>query len=255
MDDENFYQCTALTSIDLPSVTSIKGSCFKGCTSLTTVTGSNLMYLKGSAFEGCTALSSIDFSNVIEFQGAVFSGCSNLGKNQDLDFNLDGKTVVSNVFKGTGYKTITLHETTKHNISDFSGSGQYDTFGALMTNLQKFDLSDTKQTGSTGALYSDAMTTLIYPETQTSLALRGKDYGTGLLYIICLSRQLSDISTSTYWEWARMPAACAIYVWDDVFDTYLEMEGWQVQYNAGRVKKISQLPDNITWYTKEHPST
>ena len=255
--DKGFYQCLSLATVSgISNVTSIGVDAFKECTALTSIDLSNVTTLSNSCFEGCTSLASIDLSNVTSIGGACFNNCRSLGVGQDLDINLDNVSVGgSNTFKGVGYRSITLHETTEHSISNFPGSGQYDTFGAGCANLIKFDLSDTKQTGSTGSLYSDTMTTLIYPETQISLVLKGRDYGKGLLYIICLSRQLSDISTSTHWEWVNNLAACAIYVWDDIFDTYIQMPGWQVQYNAGRVKKISQLPSDITWYTKEHPTT
>jgi hypothetical protein len=72
-----------------------------------------------------------------------FYQCTSLGVGEDLDLDLDVTSVSVGSFNNTGYRTVTLHETTEHSIADYSGSGQYDAF-ARMPNLIKLDMSDTK---------------------------------------------------------------------------------------------------------------
>ena len=253
-----FCNCSGLTSISLPSCTSIGIEAFKNCTNLTTVTlNPALTSLPQECFNGCSNLSNIDFSNITNFGNAAFQDCTSLGANTDLDFDLDGKTFSPNVFRNTGYRSITLHEITKNNISGFAGSGQYDTFGALMPNLIKFDLSDTKQT-NIKALYSNNLTTLILPETYTGSGSEGRDWGTSLLYIICLQLNPASVTKpNSYWGFAYMPANCAIYVPDSVYQNYVD--AWITNSDdpipSSRIKPISELPSSVTWYTKEHPSS
>lgn len=255
--DGAFYQ-SGITSIDLLSATSLGESLFYGCTGLTTVNNSsNLTTLNASAFYGCSALSSIDFSNVTTFGNACFQGCSSLGVGQDLDMDLDGKSCAANAFRGTGYRSITLHETTKHKISDFSGSGQEDAFGTRMPNLVKFDLSDTKQTSITG-LYSGNLVTLIFPETYTGSLSRGREWATGLLYVVCLNTNpVASMKPDSYWGFVQMSNNFAIYVPDSAYNDYVDVfiTNSNDPISSSRLKRISELPSSVTWYTKEHPST
>lgn len=253
-----FQFCESLTTIDLSSCTTLQDSAFNSCTGLTTVSNSsNLTTLNSGAFYECSSLSSIDFSNVTTFGSSCFQGCSSLGVGQDLDMDLDGKSCGPNVFRGTGYRSITLHETTKHTISNFDGSGQADAFGYSMPNLVKFDLSDTKQTGI-GALSSSNLVTLILPETYTSSLSKGRDWGTGLLYVVCLNTNpVSSMKPDSYWGFVQMQNNFAIYVPDSAYNDYVDVfiTNSSDPISSSRLKKISELPSSVTWYTKEHPST
>ena len=76
-----FYDCTGLTSIDLPeSLTSIGSSAFYNCTSLTSIDlPSSLTSIGGSAFRNCTGLTSIDLpSSLTSIGSSAFSGCTGL---------------------------------------------------------------------------------------------------------------------------------------------------------------------------------
>ena len=88
-----FYDCTSLTSIEIPaSVETIDGATFKGCTALTTVTfekGSQLKTIEGvplvysrsysGAFADCRSLISIEIPASVETIGAgAFHNCTAL---------------------------------------------------------------------------------------------------------------------------------------------------------------------------------
>ena len=76
-----FYECTGLTSIEIPnSVTSIGGYAFYGCTGLTEITiGNSVTEIGESAFEGCTGLTEITIPNSVTSIGDnAFYGCTGL---------------------------------------------------------------------------------------------------------------------------------------------------------------------------------
>ena len=253
-----FQFCESLTTIDLSSCTTLQESAFNSCTGLTTVNNSsNLTTLNGGAFYGCSSLSTIDFSNVTKFGGACFQGCSSLGVGQDLDMDLDGKQFGSNAFRGTGYRSITLHETTKHYIFDFPGNDQYGAFGYNMPNMIKLDLSDTKQTNC-DPLFSNNVTTVILPETYTGGLGKGRGWSNSILYVICLQTNASSVPLfDSYWGFQGTPNNYAIYVPDSSYNDYVDrfITNSNDPIPSNRLKKISELPASVTWYTKEHPST
>ena len=82
--DAVFYDCTHLSSVEIPaSVTSIGGSAFSGCENLTSVTfeeGSQLKWIWDYAFEDCEYLCNMTIpSGTLYIGEKAFSGCKNLG--------------------------------------------------------------------------------------------------------------------------------------------------------------------------------
>ena len=79
--DRAFYDCTGLTSIDIPnSVTIIGDNAFYGCTGLTGIVIPNsVTYIGNSAFYGCTGLTSVVIPNSVTAIGEeAFFGCTGL---------------------------------------------------------------------------------------------------------------------------------------------------------------------------------
>ena len=78
---EAFYDCSGLTSIEIPnSVTNIGRFAFRDCSGLTFVTfGNNVTSIGKSAFSGCTSLKSIEIPNsVAKIGDEAFAYCSTL---------------------------------------------------------------------------------------------------------------------------------------------------------------------------------
>ena len=81
IDEQAFYKCSGLTSVNIPySVTSIGSNAFYDCSGLTSVTIPNSVTSIGSyAFSGCSGLTSVTIPNsVTSIQGTAFESCSNL---------------------------------------------------------------------------------------------------------------------------------------------------------------------------------
>ena len=81
IDDYAFFNCSNLTSIEIPSsVTSIGNYTFSSCGSLTSINiPSGVTSIGKSAFSGCSSLTSILIPNNITSIGdSAFSGCSSL---------------------------------------------------------------------------------------------------------------------------------------------------------------------------------
>ena len=76
-----FYNCTSLTSINIPSsVTSLGDGCFKDCTSLTSIDiPSSVTSFGDYCFQNCTSLTSIDIpSSVTSLGDGCFQNCTSL---------------------------------------------------------------------------------------------------------------------------------------------------------------------------------
>ena len=135
-----FYNCTSLTSIEIPaSVETIGDAAFYGCTALTTVTfekGSQLKEIGGDifgggAFENCTSLTSIEIPAGVKRIGwSTFRGCKALTIvifEQGSQLN----TINDNAFqKCSSLKTIDMSTCTKVKII---GSAVIDECHSLQT--------------------------------------------------------------------------------------------------------------------------
>ena len=76
IDNNAFYGCKALTSVDIPNATSVGMAAFDGCTALTSVDLPNATSIDNNAFYNCTSLRTIDLPNVTSIGAIVFYGCT-----------------------------------------------------------------------------------------------------------------------------------------------------------------------------------
>ena len=103
-----FNDCSNLTTINAPLLTQISTSCFWDCTSLMNITlSTNLTTIKSSAFQGCTALTSITIPSTVTYIGdSCFEGCSSLST-----VNTSGtlEFIGQYAFAGTNLSSLTSH--------------------------------------------------------------------------------------------------------------------------------------------------
>lgn len=141
----NFYNCTALASVSLPStLTTIKGGmadygAFRECTALENITlPSSLATIDAMAFKGCSALKSITFPNSLTSLGtAAFREC----------------TALSTVTYGTGLVST--------GVEAFYGSG-----------VNKINFSSTITAVDNYSFFNTKLVTVEIPETITSIGTR-----------------------------------------------------------------------------------
>lgn len=105
-----FRNCTALTTINIPStvtalgIDSSTGSTFESCTGLKTVTGSCILSTLGPySFYGCNQLESIgdiDISNISTIPYRAFCGCNKLNFGNKLANMPNLTTIGGNAFEG-----------------------------------------------------------------------------------------------------------------------------------------------------------
>ena len=140
----NFYGCTALKSVTLPStLTTISGGianygAFRGCTALESITlPENLTTIEAMAFRGCSSLKSITFpDSLTELGENAFRECTNLER-----------VVYGNGLTSTG-------------VGAFYESGVREiVFSSSITSIDAF------------SFYRCKMTSVEFPETVTNIGM------------------------------------------------------------------------------------
>ena len=76
--DWAFYGCSALASVDMPSVTTIGYNAFKQCDALTSVSMPVATTIGNGAFQGCDALTSVSMPSATTIGDGAFQNCSAL---------------------------------------------------------------------------------------------------------------------------------------------------------------------------------
>ena len=76
--EEAFSGCISLVLVDMPLVTSIGEKAFSGCTSLVSIDMPSVTSIEDYAFYGCTSLVSIDMPSVTSIEDYAFYDCTSL---------------------------------------------------------------------------------------------------------------------------------------------------------------------------------
>lgn len=164
-----FADCTSLKSITIPAgVTTIGNSAFRGCTSLETVTfedASALTTIGDSAFNSCAALKQISLpASLTKINSSAFSGCTLL---ETVTISADAAltTLGSSAFKNCESLTsFTLPASiTTVGTSAFAGCKAMTTFtmASGIKNLAKIDTSVFEG--------CESLTSIAIPDSVTSL--------------------------------------------------------------------------------------
>ncbi|MGN1202208.1 MAG: leucine-rich repeat domain-containing protein, partial [Eubacterium sp.] len=130
----DFYNCTALTSVSLPStLTTIAGNslnygAFRECTALESITlPQNLTTIEAMAFRGCTALKSITLpDSLTSFGTGAFQDCTDL---TTVKYGTGLTSTGSSAFKDAGVKNIIFSST-------ITRIDEYSFFGCKMTSVE-----------------------------------------------------------------------------------------------------------------------
>ena len=110
----SFVGCTALTSIDLKNVRSLKSyadfGVFYGCTALTSIDLKNVKKIGRYTFDGCASLTSIDLKNVKYIGDSAFENCTSL-KELKINGDINGNNGFYKVENGKKLIKISTNET------------------------------------------------------------------------------------------------------------------------------------------------
>lgn len=120
---DSFMGCTSLKTLTLPSATTkIKDSsfgAFKNCTALTSVYMPGVTSVGQSAFEGCTGLTSVSMPVVTDVGVSAFNKCSGLSS---IDMPATLKTVDNSAFRScTALVSINMQNVTSMGTYVFAG--------------------------------------------------------------------------------------------------------------------------------------
>lgn len=111
LQESVFYKQALLTTVFLPQVVNIGGSCFSACTSLITLSLPQVVNIDGSDFAFCYSLTNISLPQLTTAGMACFIGCNSLTNISlplctDLGVTVGNNDVFSNIIGNTISLTI-----------------------------------------------------------------------------------------------------------------------------------------------------
>lgn len=154
-----FDNCTKLTKIDAPYVTSVGRYGFRNCSLLTTINMPNVTDIGNNAFANCTSLTGVNWNwnNIKIIEAGAFLNCNSLNINSIV---FDANSVLTNIistqnadgpFKGSSIKNITINNNIMTTLNGFTGTsmtsivapnvtviGNYCFYGGSVTNMMSF---------------------------------------------------------------------------------------------------------------------
>ena len=135
-DYSPFKDCSAMSIVEMPAITTLGSYTFYGCTGLTSVIiGNSLATITVDAFNGCTHLSSVTLgSSVSEIRSGAFSGCSSL---TGIDFPDSLITVGPSAFSSSGLTELDTNKIETIGNMAFSACGSLNTvfFGEDLVSI------------------------------------------------------------------------------------------------------------------------
>ena len=187
--DEAFYRCTALTTVNLPCATSIGSEAFYCCTGLTTVDLSCATSIGSSAFRDCTALTTVDLDNATSIGDYAFYHCTALTAVSLPCATSIGLDAFGNC---TALTTVNMPCATSIDMWAFEGCKALKTV-SLPSSLKSIGDDAFGNCDSLTSVYCYA---LVPPETEAFAS--SSDFGTDTLYVPSFS--LSSYKTDDGWS-------------------------------------------------------
>ena len=132
--DRAFYNCSALTSIDLPAATSIGSYAFQNCSELTSVDLPAVTSIGSSTFQSCTKLTSIDLPAATSIGEYAFYSCSKLTsvmlRNTSQVVSLSSTSAFSNANSAIIYVPDAL-------VDDYKAATNWSTYADRIKGLSE----------------------------------------------------------------------------------------------------------------------
>ncbi|MBR7124927.1 MAG: leucine-rich repeat protein, partial [Candidatus Methanomethylophilaceae archaeon] len=137
------FSGSGITSMTMPSLTSVPDNGFKGCTTLTYVSGVSLALVNSGAFEGCSNLATVVFGKDVQVRSSAFSGCVDLSEISEEYIT----TIADDAFKGCSsltedldFQRLTSISIT-NGVSPFSGSGITSVYMPVINSMSSHSFS------------------------------------------------------------------------------------------------------------------
>lgn len=247
-----FYKNSALTSVELPSVTTVGQYAFQDCTALTTAIFAGLKTLGLDMFKGCTSLTNLSFPALTATDQFAFQNCVGL---QSIEFPSAVTDFANALFAGcTSLKTVTAPGLTRLNASCFE----------RCTSLEINSFPDVTYVGS--YVFRDVPVDVVSLPACTSIGMY-LAYGTGptgfdftekltistnafngsgnMVHLVLRSNELCPLSDVNAFTGTPISIGCGyIYVPADLVDTYKAATNWSTY--ADQIVSLSEYPKTST---------
>lgn len=259
----SFANNTNITSFNelrlFTNVKTLQSNCFDGCTNLESIDISNLKTSTTQSslwytFYNCSKLTNLgitEFPNPFHNDAYhTFHGCTSLGVGKTLEiwYNEYYKPG-SGTFRKTGYKHVIAHGMME---KQYPGGGESYPFYD-MPNAEIKDFSDctiTTAVGWNGGADPNVVT-IINPPTVNYLGWSTftKNSYDNFRHFILLSDSVPTPESTEYWN---LNNDGFIYVRDELVEAYKNHEVWSTKPSiTAKIKPLSELPSDVTWYTKD----
>ena len=220
---EAFYNCSNLTSINIPdTVTSIGSYAFRDCSGLTSIDiPDGVTLIEVCLFQNCSSLMSVDIPNgVTLIKGGAFIGCIKLAS---INIPDSVTSIEERVFeKCIGLTSINIPDS----VTSIGFSAFFNCSGLTSVNISGSVTSIEEQTfyGCT------SLTSIDIPEGVTSIGYGAFMDCYNLVRVNCSPimppAMEYDEMNSKYTQFDRVSTDCKIYVPTTSVDAYKAAEGW-----------------------------
>ena len=134
VENDAFYSCSNLKSVDLKNVTTISGEAFAWCESLETVKMKNVTTINEDAFRGCIKLKTVDASKIETVGARAFNQCSSLGS-----IDLSNVTYIGDDAFCYCYKLGTVDLSKVEKVGQYAFQNCYNLDQANLANATKIE--------------------------------------------------------------------------------------------------------------------